>query len=73
MKTGTKKTFIYVPFLGLIEAADTMEETMLRVRIAEAEKERKNKKDLRRLQRENPGKIIRRAGDGWLIMGNSED
>jgi hypothetical protein len=42
----------------LIEDADTMEETMKRVRQAEAEKEIEDKRTLRRLKRENLGKTL---------------
>jgi uncharacterized protein with ACT and thioredoxin-like domain len=67
MKSGEKKTFVYMPMLGFIEAADTMEETIKRIRQAEVRQEIEVKKMLRRLKRENPGKNIIKAGDGWSI------
>ncbi|MEH7548244.1 hypothetical protein [Neobacillus vireti] len=68
MKIGDRKTFVYIPWLDkFIEAADTMEETMRRIHEEEVRREIADKKMLRRLQRENPGKNIMKAGDGWLI------
>jgi hypothetical protein len=67
MKVGEKKTFVYVPWLGFIEAADTMEETMKRIAEEEVKKEIEDKKMLRKLQKSNPGKNIKKIGDSWLI------
>ncbi|MFP5116130.1 hypothetical protein ACSU64_27870 [Bacillaceae bacterium C204] len=67
MKVGDKKTFVYMPWLGFIEAGDTMEETMRRIHEEEAKKEIEDKKMLRRLKKANPGKNIKKIGDSWLI------
>lgn len=64
MKVGDKKTFVYIPWLGFIEAADTMEE---RINQEEAKKEGEDKKILRTLQKAKPGKNIKKIGDSWLI------
>ncbi|MEH7416057.1 hypothetical protein V7266_12310 [Neobacillus drentensis] len=67
MKVGEKKTFVYIPWLGFIEAADTMEETIKRINQDEAKKEWEDKKMLRTLQKANPEKNIKKIGDSWLI------
>ncbi|MBT2730268.1 hypothetical protein J7E63_25835 [Bacillus sp. ISL-75] len=66
MKVGDKKTFVYIPWLGFIEAADTMEETIKRINQEEAKIEWEDKKILRTLQKAKPGKNIK-IGDSWLI------
>jgi hypothetical protein len=63
----TRKHLYTCQWFGFIEAADTMEETMKRIRKVEVRREIEDKKMLRRLKRENPGKNIIKAGDGWLI------
>jgi hypothetical protein len=50
-----------------LKLADTMEETMKRIAEEEVKKEIEDKKMLRRLKRENPGKNIKKIGDSWLI------
>jgi len=67
MKVREKKTFVYLPWLGFIEAADTMEKTMARIHEEEVKREIADKKMLRRLKRENPGKNVAKVGDCWLI------
>ncbi|MDR4948124.1 hypothetical protein [Neobacillus cucumis] len=68
MKVGEKKTFVYIPWLDkFIEAADTMEETVRRINGEEAKREFEDKKMLRQLKKENPGKNIKKIGDSWLI------
>ncbi|MBT2656604.1 hypothetical protein J7E81_15400 [Bacillus sp. ISL-18] len=68
MKVGGKKTFVYIPWLDkFIEAADTMEETVRRINEEEAKRELEDKKMLRKLQKANPGKNIKKIGDAWLI------
>ncbi|PLS04015.1 hypothetical protein [Neobacillus cucumis] len=66
MKVGEKQTFVYLPWLDkFIEAADTIEETVRRINEEEVKRELEDKKMLRRLKRENPGKHIMKAGDGY--------
>jgi hypothetical protein len=67
MKVGDKKAFILLPELGLIEAGETIEETMNRINRAEVRMEIENKKIRKRLEKENPGCRILKMGDGWLI------
>lgn len=50
-----------MPMLGFIEAADTREETVKRIRKVEVRQGIEDKKMLRRLKRETPGKNIIKA------------
>jgi len=68
IKVGEKKTYIYMPMLGyMIEAGNTIEETVRRINEEEVRKEIEDKKMLRRLKKENPGKNIKKIGNAWLI------
>lgn len=67
MKTGEKKLFILVPQIGLIEAGKTMKDTMDRINRAECDQELADKRMLRQLKKENPGCIIEKFGEGWMI------
>jgi hypothetical protein len=55
MKSGDKKTFVFMPMLGFIEAADTMEETMKRIRILEVRKEIEDKKNVTKVKKRKSG------------------
>ncbi|MHC0039706.1 hypothetical protein [Pseudoneobacillus sp. C159] len=70
MKTGEKKTYFYIPLLGFIEVADTLEETIKRMHELEVKKELKDKKILRSLKRAYPGKFIKKCGEAWQISDN---
>jgi hypothetical protein len=67
IKTGDKKNFIFMPRLGLILAGETTDDAMERISHAEVEKEIKDKKTLRQLQKEFPGREIIQSGSNWII------
>ena len=67
MKTEDVKNFIYTPLLGLIEASDTPDDAIERINKAEIQKERTDKKMLRKLKRHNPNCDVRQFGSSWLI------
>ncbi|NRD79047.1 hypothetical protein HPT25_16945 [Bacillus sp. BRMEA1] len=64
MKSGERKIYVYIPFLGLIETADTLEETLNRIRQVEIQKEKEYKKTLKKFQQETD---ISATWNGWLI------
>ncbi|WML44095.1 hypothetical protein [Neobacillus sp. PS3-40] len=71
MKIGDKITFILLPDLGLIEAGDTIEETMDRINRAEVKQEIEDKKIRKKLEKANPGCRVLKMGDGWLISNKA--
>lgn len=67
MKVGDKFSAVYVPRLGFVKAGASMEETMENVKRAEVEKEIKEKKERKRLEKQYPGCKITKIGAVWFI------
>lgn len=67
MKVGDRFSAVYVPRLGFVKTGNTMDETMENIKRAEVEKEIKEKKERKRLEREYPGCKITKIGAGWFI------
>lgn len=67
MKSGEKKNFIYMPSVGWIEAGETPEDAMERIRYAEVEIEIEHKKILRKIKKKFPNSRIRKVGSAWII------
>lgn len=63
-----KRNFIYVPFIGFIEAGDTIDDAIDRINRAEVKKEIEDKKKRRQLEKENPGCKVERWGNTWAII-----
>jgi len=68
MVPGEKKNFVLIPFLGLIEAGNTKEETLKRIERARVDQEIKDKKTLRRLKKEFPNCDISKEGISWKVQ-----
>lgn len=67
MKIGEKITCIFIPDIGFIKAADTIEETMERINKAEIKKENHERKMVKKLNRQFPDCVFIRQGNIWRV------
>ncbi|MBB6446435.1 hypothetical protein [Bacillus benzoevorans] len=67
IKSGDKQNFIYIPGLKFIPAGETPADAIERINRAEVEKEIADKKMLKQLQKEFPGREIIQCGSSWII------
>lgn len=68
MKVGDIKNLVYTPGVGIVEEGSTMDETMKRISHLEAMNEIRDKREKRKLQRENPGCQIVKFGNEWCVI-----
>lgn len=72
MRTGEKKTFMYIPSLGIIESFKTREEAVNNNNQGQDAQKMIDNKILKRLQKEHPGCRIIQNGNSWSIIPTEE-
>lgn len=67
MKHSINKTFLYVKRLGIKEVESMEVDANNIINTMKLNREKNEKRTLRRLKRELKGKKIQKVGDGWII------
>ncbi len=67
MKHSINKTFLYLNRLGIIEVQSTEVDVKNIINTMKLNKEKNEKRTLRRLKRDFKGKTIQKVGDSWII------
>ncbi|WHY86012.1 hypothetical protein QNH39_26135 [Neobacillus novalis] len=68
MQAGEKKTFMYIPSLGIVESFKTRDEAVNENNPEQAAQKIFDDTVLRRLQKEYPGCRIIQNGNSWAII-----
>ncbi|MFK9094373.1 hypothetical protein [Bacillus salipaludis] len=68
MQAGEKKTFMYIPSLGIVRSFETREEAVNENNQGQAAQKIFDNTVLRRLQKEYPGFRIIQNGNSWSII-----